>query len=151
MKIIDYIFYRAYIAYEKADEGGYFSGIIYLSCCLLGFMFPLLAAFWSLMKCDREHTNSIMTKTTGGLFLLFIIICVSIRYLKYRKYERLRDDFYDSKLNSIIPTWTLWFLVLPICFIGGVACSLKIQQLMESYNLAGIGYRWLCEVLPGVF
>lgn len=147
MVIFDYIFYRVYIAYRKADEFENASSILYLSACCFALSMPLLSFIYELMR----GVESIILKIICGLFMVLITLCMSVRYLMFRKFEKLEEQFRTWRLNVIIPTWCFWF-VLPICFaLGLIGMFVTINYIIKPHHMFGIGYRWLCEVLPGVF
>ena len=100
-RIIDYIFYRVYLEYEKYDYPVIFSSVCYISACIFCLFLPLIVPLCNMLE-DEEKNFAIMFFVLNMVLILFFI---SIRYYRYDKIINLRCDYSGSKLNNSIPTW----------------------------------------------
>ena len=142
MRIIDYIFYRVYLEYEKYDYSATFSSTCYISACLLCLFLPIIVPLCNTLE-DGENIFAIMFFL---LYMVLIFIFIAIRYYQYDKIINLRCDYFGSKLNSSIPTWSIW-LILPICVVIGFGSTIFIEiHIVKPYGLTGIGYDFLVNL-----
>ena len=139
MKILDYIFYRTYMAYVKANDPATFGSICYLSACIWILMLPVAGFLFDMMRDNNGNINIIY----WILYTTMVISCVAIRYLRRGKIRELKDYFSYCRADSIIPTWCFFF-VLPICIVVGFSVMVCITSpIIGYYNLKGIGYNFL--------
>ena len=142
IRILDYIFYRTYIAYVKADEPAKISSIFYLIVCLVFFLMPI-GGF--LLEMTRGENSNIYIFFMI-LYCLFIFSFVLIRYTRNDKISLIIDIFSDCKENTTIPTWCIW-LTMPICMVTGVAgYVLVIKYIVGPYGLSGICYPFFANL-----
>ena len=135
-RIIDYVFYRVYLKYEKYNYPAIFSSTCYISACILCLFLPLIVPLCNMLE-DETKTFAIMFFL---LYMVLIFIFVLIRYYQYDKIINLRCDYSGSKLNNSIPTWSIW-LILPICAVIGFGSTIFIEiHIVKPYGLTGIGY-----------
>lgn len=135
-RIIDYVFYRVYLEYEKYNHPATFSSILYISVSLEFLFLPIAVPLCYIMRGEDDTLPIICFLSYSVLILIF----TSIRYLHNDKIINLRCDYSGSKLNNSIPTWAFW-LVLPICVFGGVAGVILVaEHIIRPYGLTGIGY-----------
>ena len=143
MRIIDYIFYRAYIQNEKYDYPATFRSIGYVSGSLFFLFLPIIVPLCDMLE-GGERTLSGMF---FFLYMVLIFIFIAIRYYQYDKIINLRCDYFGSKLNSSIPTWSIW-LILPICMVIGFGSTIFIEiHIVKPYGLTGIVYNFLVNLL----
>ncbi|KIA95234.1 hypothetical protein OC25_07945 [Pedobacter kyungheensis] len=112
--MLDYIFYRAYIAYEKKKQPGLFSATAYCAVICLFLFMPLYGMLDILLK-NQES----LRKTAIVLYIILIIVSVFFRYFRKNKLRHIIEKYRFSKYNKKIATW-LFFLILPLCMILGV-------------------------------
>ena len=142
MRILDYMFYRTYLAYKKANEPAMFSSILYLSI-LLQFVFLPVIFF----ICDIMYNGSdVFYKICFFVNVTFIIIAVSVRYMKKGMIRELKDEFLDYKWNNIIPIWAFWTLVFIFMIVGVTVHVLIAKNITYPYALRGIGYNFLINL-----
>ena len=142
MKILDYIFYRTYLAYKKANEPAMFSSILYLSILLLFVFLPAI-----FFICDIMYNGSdVFYKICFLVNVTFIIIAVSVRYMKKGMIRELKDEFIDCKWNNTIPIWIFWTLVFIFMIVGGAVHILIARNITYPYGLRGIGYNYLVNL-----
>ena len=100
IRIFDYIFYRIYIAYLKANESGQSISPLYLGLCLFFFFIPLSSIIADMMRGD----NALYFKGVVAIYCLVIFVPVYIRYMRKGKTRELIGKFSNCSLNRIIPT-----------------------------------------------
>lgn len=141
-RIIDYIFYRVYLEYEKYDYPVIFSSVCYISACIFCLFLPLIVPLCNMLE-DEEKNFAIMFFV---LYMVLILFFISIRYYRYDKIINLRCDYSGSKLNNSIPTWSIW-LILPICVVIGFGSTIFIEiHIVKPYRLTGIGYNFFVNL-----
>ena len=138
-KIIDYIFYRIYLSYDKRHYPPTFSGICYLSLCFFFLLLPIANVFFEAMR-DK---NGDINKIYFYIYFILIYLLLSIRYARKDMIEKLHGSFLSSRLNLMIPTWC-FFLILPILAVIEIAgLVLVADYIVAPYNLRGIGYNYI--------
>jgi hypothetical protein len=114
MKLMDYIFYRAYMAYEKKKEPGLFGATAYCSVVYLFLFMPVFGLVEFFLKSPLS-----LRKATIILYILGIVTAVFLRYHRKSKLKQVIDRYRGSGYNKKIPTWSIFFL-LPLSMILGV-------------------------------
>lgn len=143
MRIIDYIFYRAYIQNEKYDYPATFRSICFVWGILFFLFLPIIVPLCNMLE-GGEGTLSSMFFI---LYMVLIFIFVSIRYCQYDKIINLRCDYSGSKLDNSIPAWSIW-LISPICVVIGFGSTIFIEiHIVKPYGLTGIVYNFLVNLL----
>ncbi len=141
-RIIDYVFYRVYLEYEKYNHPPIFSSILYISTSLEFLFLPIAAPLCYIMRGKDDALPVICILS----YFVLIHIFTSIRYLQHDKIINLRCDYSGFRLNNIIPTWAFW-LILPICVCWGVAgVILIVKHIINPYGLTGIGYDFIVNL-----
>jgi RsiW-degrading membrane proteinase PrsW (M82 family) len=142
MKILDYIFYRTYMAYVKANDPATFGSVSYLMICLTFLLLPIGGGLAQLIRGENDNIfNFFMI-----LYFILIVTFVLVRYLRRNKIRDIIAYFLLCNANSIIPTWCI-FLVVPICMVTGVAgFLLECKYIIVPYNLEGIWYDSLIKL-----
>ncbi len=135
-KIVDYIFYRTYLAYEKKGMSGTFSSILYISLgCFFLFIFIPGLLYDLLVGCSEAVTN--------GLFFCYLAIILSFMFNWYFKEEEVKKiftNYKDSATNKLIPTW-IFFILLPLCMVIGISLYAFLHKFfINKYNLHGYLY-----------
>ena len=140
-KIIDYIFYRVYLSYDKRLYPPTFSGICYLSLCFFFLLLPIATVFFEAMR-DK---NGDINKIYFFIYFILIYLLLSIRYARKDMIEKLHGCFLSSRLNLMIPTWC-FFLICPIlAAFGIVGFILVAKHFVAPNDLTGIGYNYIIE------
>ena len=136
IRILDYIFYRTYIAYMKKNDPAEFVSPLYLWLCLFFLFLPLFAIFGDMASGD----NGIYTNCVFGMYCFFVFIFVYIRYVKKDTIKEIIKNFSNCSLNRTIPTWC-FFLALPISMVVGVTGLILVTKyIIYPYGLTGIWY-----------
>ena len=142
IRIFDYIFYRTYIAYLKANESGQSISPLYLGLCLFFFFIPLSSIIADMMRGD----NALYFKGVVAIYCLVIFVPVYIRYMRKGKTRELIGKFLNCSLNRIIPTWC-FFLVLPISVVVGVTGAILVSKyIVDPCGLTGIWYPFFANL-----
>lgn len=142
IRIFDYIFYRTYIAYLKANESGQLISPLYLGLCLFFFFIPLSSIIADMMRGD----NALYFKGVVAIYCLVIFVPVYIRYMRKGKTRELIGKFSNCSLNRIIPTWC-FFLVLPISVVVGVTGTILVSKyIVDPCGLTGIWYPFFANL-----
>ena len=76
----------------------------------------------------------------------FIIIAVSVRYMRKGMMRELTDDFSNCKWNNVIPIWAFWTLVFIFMIVGVTVHILIARNITYPYGLRGIGYNYLVSL-----
>lgn len=106
MELFDYIFYRTSRFYQKWDDDTfYFYGIGVVSILQLGYFISvlLLIAFLSddfnYLIFERGEGKNFLT---SGIILPVLIIygCNLIRYLKFKRFEKLNEVYQSESLGK---------------------------------------------------
>lgn len=141
-RILDYIFYRTYIAYVKGNDPAGFISPSYLSLCLFFFFLPLFTIFGDMVRGD----NDLYGNCFWGIYVLGIFLFVFIRYLRKGKISMLIGEYSNCSLNRTIPTWC-FFLILPISMVVGViGIFLVTRYLIDPCGLTGIWYPFFANL-----
>lgn len=142
IRILDYIFYRTYLAYKKANDPAMFSSILYLFSILQFTFLPAIGFFCEIMRNGSYNFYKFIFISNS----ILILIVVSVRYTKKGKIRELKDEFSNSKWNDVIPTWSFWVMFF-ISMISGVAIHILIvRTIIDPYDLTGIGYDFLVNL-----
>lgn len=142
IRILDYIFYRTYLAYKKANDPAMFSSILYLFSILMFAFLPAIGFFCEIMRNGSYDFYKFIFISIS----ILILIAVSVRYTKKGMIRELRDEFADSKWNNVIPIWSFWVMFF-IFMIAGVAIHILIvKTIIVPYGLTGIGYNFLVSL-----
>lgn len=111
---MDYIFYRAYRAYEKKKELGLFGATAYCSAVSLFLSMPIYGLVEFLLKNQLSLGKPAIT-----LYIVGVVIAVFLRYHRKSKLKQVIERYRGSGYNRKIPAWSI-FLVLPLSMILGV-------------------------------
>ncbi len=137
MVIIDYVFYRTYMAYKKGKtDPPRFSSICYIIACLIGLTFPIYGFVCDLFKYESS-------KVDEWIYWLGIIGIVvwTFRTFNRNHISTILYRYKNNRFNKKIPTW-LFFLIFPICAVIGVALYINICiHIINPLNLEGCLYR----------
>ena len=145
-KIIDYIFYRVYLSYDKRHYPPTFGGICYLSLCFFFLLLPIANVFFEMMR-DK---NGDINKIYFFIYFILIYILLSIRYARKDIIQKLHGSFLSSRLNLMIPTWC-FFLICPILAVFGiVGLILVAERIVTPNNLSGMGYNYFIEYFSNI-
>jgi accessory gene regulator protein AgrB len=117
---MDYIFYRAYMAYEKKKEPGLFGATAYCSVVCLCLFMPIFGLVDFFLKSELSFR-----KTAVILYIIGVFIAVFLRYHRKSKLRQVIEKYRGSGYNKKIPTWLI-FCVLPLSMILGVWCCALI-------------------------
>jgi len=111
--ILDYLFFRAYVAYEKKKEPGLFAASAYISVCCIFLFIPVIGLF-------IEYLNNSKLKIIAFVFYcVLILFSIFYNYHKKSKIEKIIKRYKGSVYNNRIPIWMI-FLILPISMFVGV-------------------------------
>ena len=103
MQVIDYIFYRMYIAYEKANEGPLFSTVL-----LFSTFFAIYISIFVLILCHQFlHVSKIV------FMLIYIIIGIVGAIITLRRYNKKKRNeilvrYRYHKCNRWIKNWMIY-------------------------------------------
>ena len=139
IRILDYIFYRTYLEYKRANELEMQSSILYLSFLLMFSFLPVIGFFCEIMR----NGSGTFYKILLLLNFIFIYIAVSVRYMKKGMIRELRDEFSDCKWNDEVPMWTIWSLIFISMIVGTTLHFIIVKTIIDPYGLTGIGYNFL--------
>jgi len=142
INILDYIFYRTYLEYKKANELEIHSSILYLSLILMFIFLPVIGFFCEIMR----NGSDIFYKICLFSNFIFIYIAVSIRYMKKGMIRELKDEFSNCKWNSVVPIWTIWALIFISMIVGVTLHFFIVRTIIDPYDLTGIGYDFLVNL-----
>ena len=140
LQLIDYIFYRTYVAYKKKDDPAKFCSIMYLSVCFFSLLLPLYAFFRKIVSPKYE------TQCFYVYILFWVISIASITYRYYkndfisRLYYRYENCWADKNIHTFFI-----FLTMPICIAFGMWGGKTIAQFCDNHNLVGIGFDFLIK------
>ena len=142
IRILDYIFYRTYIAYMKRNDPAGFVSPLYLGICLFFSFLPLFAIFGDMVRGDNVlYNNSFI-----GIYILGIFLFVYIRYSRKYKIRELIGEFSNCSLNRAIPTWC-FFCVYPISIVLGVTGLILVTKyIIRPCGLTGIWYPFFANL-----
>lgn len=114
LKIKDYIFYRMYVTYKKANEYGKINTILFFTVIEFLFASPLILLI-SIAAEDNEVAKYIV------IFLPMIIIFL-LNLKRYGKKDiigKLIKKYHDSKYNKNIKMWMI-YLLMPLAIAWGL-------------------------------
>jgi hypothetical protein len=114
MKLMDYIFYRAYMAYKKKKEPGLFGATAYCSVIYLFLSMPIFGLVDLFLK-----SQLLFKKAAIIIYILGVVIAVFLRYHRKSKLKQVIERYRGSGHNKQIPTWAI-FCLLPLSMIFGV-------------------------------
>ena len=138
-RIIDYFFYRTYIAYRNANDPAKIGSMMYLWICFFFCFLPIFAFFAEIVRGD----NLLYFNCVFAIYCFLVFLYIFLRYMRKNKIREMIVKFSNSSLNNAIPTWC-FFLVLPICMIVGVTAFFLVKKhIVAPYKLTGIGYHFL--------
>ena len=133
MKILDYIYYRLFMAnYRYWGSSETARSISGLSLWLWFLQLPLL--IWSEIMCKASNKVPVILYLLYGVF---IIAFITIRYLNKGWY--LKDTFSNCRADKLIPLW-LFELIIIICSLSVLPATLYSKYIIDRYNLSGVGY-----------
>ena len=124
MKFKDYIFYRMYHNYKKANEGT-FSVIIFF--CMLEFflLMPFVFILMNIMEKIEEEFKYIPIIAV----MMTLLIGNCIRYYNKKRVARILSRYKNNKYNKIIKNWMIYSLL----FISLTWGLFGIVPIMELY------------------
>ena len=138
MKILDYIYYRLFLANYRYWGGLETSrSITGLSLWLWFLQLPLLV--WSEIMCKASNKVPVILYLLYGVFIFAFI---TIRYLnrawnlKYSFSNCRADKLISDRLFSFI-FLMIWILTLPVTFYS--------MYIINRYNLSGVWYDYLVD------
>ena len=133
MKILDYIYYRLFMAnYRYWGSSETTRSITVLAFGLWYLQLPLLV--WSQVMCKDNNRVPVILFLLYGIF---IVVFITIRYLnrawnlKYSFSNCRADKLISDRLFSFI-FLMIWILTLPVTFYS--------KYIIDRYNLSGVGY-----------
>lgn len=116
---MNYIFYRAYMTYEKKKKPGLFGATAYCSVVYMFLCMPIYVLVEFLLKKHLSFGKAAIT-----LYIVGVVIAVFLRYHRKSKLKQVIERYRGSAYNKIIPAWSI-FLVPPLAMIlGGWGCVL---------------------------
>ena len=139
MKILDYIYYRLFMAnyrrYLSSETG---RSITVLAFWLWYLQLPLLV--WSQVMCKDNNRVPVILYLLSGIFIFAFIIA---RYLNKGWY--LKDTFSNCKADKLISDG-LFSLILIISLLSVIPATLFSKYIIDRYNLSGVGYDYLVDL-----
>ena len=72
-RIIDYVFYRVYLEYEKYNYPAIFSSTCYISACILCLFLPLIVPLCNMMEDEKKNICDNVIPTIYGADFYFCI------------------------------------------------------------------------------
>ena len=139
MKILDYIYYRLFMANYRR----YLSSETGLSITVLAFwlwylQLPLLV--WSQVMCKDHNRVPVILYLLSGIFIFAFI---TARYLNKGWY--LKDTFSNCRADKLISDG-LFSLILIISLLSVLPATLFSKYIIDRYNLSGVGYDLLVDL-----
>ena len=139
MKILDYIYYRLFMAnyrrYLSSETG---RSITVLAFWLWYLQLPLLV--WSQVMCKDNNRVPVILYLLSGIFIFAFI---TARYLNKGWY--LKDTFSNCKADKLISDG-LFSLILIISLLSVLPATLFSKYIIDRYNLSGVGYDLLVDL-----
>ena len=139
MKILDYIYYRLFMAnyrrYLSSETG---RSITVLAFWLWYLQLPLLV--WSQVMCKDNNRVPVILFLLYGIF---IVVFITIRYLNKGWY--LKDTFSNCRADKLISDG-LFSLILIISLLSVLPATLFSKYIIDRYNLSGVGYDYLVDL-----
>ena len=139
MKILDYIYYRLFMAnyrrYLSSETG---RSITVLAFGLWYLQLPLFV--WSQVMCKDNNRVPVILFLLYGIF---IVVFITIRYLN-RSWD-LKDTFSNCRADKLIPLW-LFELIIIISSISVLPVTLCSRYIIDRYNLSGVGYNFFVNL-----
>jgi len=122
MKFKDYLFYRMYINYKKANEGR-FSAIIFFTIIEYCILSPIIIFITELINLNNDWDWIPMF---FPLVIIFLLNCK--RYYRKGKVEELKKKYKDSKYNNLVKNWVIYSLIFMAIAWGmiGVGIGLRL-------------------------
>ncbi len=112
--MLNYIFYRAYLAYEKKKESGLYSATMYCcAICVVLFM-PILGLADLILGYGHKHKTEV-----GIVYFTLTPLLTFFYYYRRKNLKKLINKYRSSPYNKIIPSW-LFFLGIPIAAVIGI-------------------------------
>lgn len=127
INLIDYIFYRTYIAYQRKGHSARFSASAYLSAIFLFLLSPI----YSLLRYLLDEYDK--WQSFAFYFYMFSVIAYFFfRFYRNGKVKRILKDYGSIKYNDRISS--VWFfLILPFSMLIGIAMGLYMSLLLDRY------------------
>lgn len=134
MLILDYIFYRIYIAFRNRGEEQVFGPSLYVGACIVSITSPIWLGAYSLFT-----TKSYLSYSHVITIVLFI--------WSYWRYKRKKDYFLYRFEKSLYNKRIHLFIInsmLIVFFAIGVSLAVLLKcYILEPFHLEGILGRWL--------
>lgn len=138
MKILDYIFYRLYKAYDVKNDFPLSRSITYLIIDIFLVTWPFCGLLIDMLQ-RKEHDNT--TEIIGSINVAIITSLVNHRYKKKDNREKIFKRYKNSKWNKI-PSFFFYFILLAINLIIGVGGYILVRKnIVYPFNLEGIVWR----------
>lgn len=135
--IIDLIFYKTHLAYEKENQSGRFFSSLYLSLVILFLCTP----FYGLINDLLIGYSKSFLKWIFGIYVAMIFVSVFYRYGKRGMTLALTKQFGNRTSLKKMPSWP-FFLILPLAMIIGIGSYILLSiYCIKKYNLEGFLYK----------
>ena len=123
MKFKDYIFYRMYQNYQKANEG-IFSVVMFFTLLEYFLLAPFIIIF---VKKSNITNDKNLIFYLAPMLIVFLFNC--IRYYNKKRVARILSRYKNNKYNKIIKNWMIYSLL----FISLTWGLFGIVPIMELY------------------
>lgn len=102
--MIDYIYYRMYLSYQKADDSPHFSATLYVGVSVACLFWPLCIILGELLN-GGDHFLQVCIYV---LYFMGALCWAVIRYWRIIKIDDLLDYYSDCNANKVIPSWCIF-------------------------------------------
>ena len=139
MVIMEYIYYRIYLAYQRNGDAAILLSPLYIAIVYALIFSPIAMFIIELLK-DPQSSNSIYIL---AIYMLLVLLYTFRKYCLHTDIKLLSKKFAQKKINRSIPNWC-FFIILPLCFIWWIMTySMMVDFIIKPLGLRGFIYNLL--------